>query len=41
MKGKIIGQDQGGYLVSGGDDKRYQFEDWNRLEKNTKGRGYR
>ncbi|WP_375620764.1 MULTISPECIES: TM2 domain-containing protein [unclassified Bartonella] len=33
MKGKIIGQDQGVYLVSGGDDKRYQFEDWNWLGK--------
>ncbi|CAK01264.1 TM2 domain-containing protein [Bartonella tribocorum] len=30
MKGMIIGQDQGMYLVSGDDDKRYQFscEDW-------------
>ncbi|WP_375679664.1 hypothetical protein [Bartonella sp. AP7XZML] len=41
MKGEIIVQNQGVYLVLGGDDKRYQFEDWNWLGKNTKHRGYR
>ncbi|WP_273758757.1 TM2 domain-containing protein [Bartonella sp. AU55XJBT] len=35
MKGKIIGQDQGDYLVSGDDGKRYQFADWNWLGKKT------
>ncbi len=34
MKGEIMVQNQGGYLVLGGDDKRYQFEDWNWLGKN-------
>ncbi|MBB5074276.1 hypothetical protein HNQ69_001413 [Bartonella callosciuri] len=34
MKGKIISQDQGNYLVSGDDGKRYQFAIWDWLEKN-------
>ncbi|WP_208440445.1 TM2 domain-containing protein [Bartonella raoultii] len=28
MKGKIIGQDQGDYFISGADGKRYQFANW-------------
>ncbi|WP_425456889.1 hypothetical protein [Bartonella saheliensis] len=35
MKGKIIGQDQGDYFVSGADGKRYQFASWNWLGKKT------
>ncbi|WP_455466641.1 NINE protein [Bartonella sp. B39] len=34
MKGKIISQDQGAYLVSGDDGKRYQFLGWDWLGKN-------
>ncbi|MET3560460.1 hypothetical protein ABID39_001158 [Bartonella japonica] len=33
MKGKIINQDQGTYLVSGDDGKRYQFATWDWLGK--------
>ncbi|QEE09142.1 TM2 domain-containing protein [Bartonella kosoyi] len=28
MKGKIIGEDQGDYFISGADGKRYQFANW-------------
>ncbi|MBX4336211.1 NINE protein [Bartonella raoultii] len=35
MKGMIIGQDSGTYFVSGADGKRYQFETWDWLGKNT------
>lgn len=35
MKGKIIGQDQGDYFVSGADGKRYQFASWDWLGKKT------
>lgn len=34
MKGKIISQSQGTYLVSGDDGKRYQFASWDWLGKN-------
>ncbi|WP_455478552.1 NINE protein [Bartonella sp. B10] len=34
MRGIIISQDQGTYLVSGDDDKRYQFAIWDWLGKN-------
>ncbi|EJF86139.1 TM2 domain-containing protein [Bartonella rattimassiliensis] len=34
MKGVIISQDQGTYLVSGDDGKRYQFATWDWLGKN-------
>ncbi|WP_273723349.1 TM2 domain-containing protein [Bartonella sp. AU18XJBT] len=33
MKGRIIGQDQGDYFVSGADGKRYQFTSWDWLGK--------
>ncbi|WP_375685881.1 TM2 domain-containing protein [Bartonella sp. AP65SXKL] len=33
MKGKIIGQDQGDYFVSGADGKRYQFSSFDWLGK--------
>ncbi|WP_375641465.1 MULTISPECIES: TM2 domain-containing protein [unclassified Bartonella] len=33
MKGRIIGQDQGDYFVSGADGKRYQFASWDWLGK--------
>ncbi|AGF74376.1 putative membrane protein [Bartonella australis AUST/NH1] len=35
MRGTIISQDQGTYLVSGDDGKRYQFATWDWLGKNT------
>ncbi|WP_273718539.1 MULTISPECIES: TM2 domain-containing protein [Bartonella] len=35
MKGKIIGQNQGDYFVSGSDGKRYQFSSWDWLGKKT------
>ncbi|WP_208435259.1 TM2 domain-containing protein [Bartonella phoceensis] len=34
MRGIIISQDQGNYLVSGDDGKRYQFATWDWLGKN-------
>ncbi|WP_455475597.1 TM2 domain-containing protein [Bartonella sp. B17] len=34
MRGVIISQDQGTYLVSGDDGKRYQFATWDWLGKN-------
>ncbi|GAA5095324.1 NINE protein [Bartonella acomydis] len=34
MRGIIINQDQGAYLVSGDDGKRYQFATWDWLGKN-------
>ncbi|MBB5074277.1 TM2 domain-containing membrane protein YozV [Bartonella callosciuri] len=34
MRGIIISQDQGTYLVSGDDGKRYQFATWDWLGKN-------
>ncbi|WP_375623133.1 MULTISPECIES: hypothetical protein [unclassified Bartonella] len=33
MKGKLIGQDQGDYFISGADGKRYQFASWDWLGK--------
>ncbi|WP_142417143.1 TM2 domain-containing protein [Bartonella massiliensis] len=33
MKGKVIGEDQGDYFVSGADGKRYQFSSWDWLGK--------
>ncbi|WP_336294155.1 TM2 domain-containing protein [Bartonella sp. CB169] len=35
MRGIIISQDQGTYLVSGDDGKRYQFATWDWLGKNS------
>ncbi|GAA5095325.1 NINE protein [Bartonella acomydis] len=34
MRGRIIGQDQSAYFVSGDDGKRYQFSSWEWLGKN-------
>ncbi len=34
MKGEIISQDRGAYLVAGEDGKRYQFVTWDWLGKN-------
>ncbi|MCZ2328588.1 TM2 domain-containing protein [Bartonella sp. F02] len=35
MRGIIIGQDQGKYLVSGDDGQRYQFASWDWLGKSS------
>lgn len=37
MRGTIISQDQGTYLVSGDDGKRYQFATWDWLGKKPRG----